>query len=401
MDGRMWVPVGSGPLARYAAGYGSWLAARGYSRWTVSHRLWQLELLSRWLEGEGLAAGELTVERAERFVLARREAGYSTWVSSRGVVRPLEYLRGLGVAPSPTVLAVGPVEEVLAGYRRYLLEERGVKASTVARYEHEARVFLSPLEGVEGLGLERLTAADVSGVLVHECSLRSVTGARSLVFVVRSLLRYLHVAGVIDAPLEWVVPGVADLRDQSLPRGLEPAAVAKLLASCDRRRTVGRRDYAIVLALVRLGLRAGEVAAIRLEDLDWRRGEIVVHGKRGRDDVLPLPCDVGEALVSYLRHRPVSESRALFLKVIAPAGPLSGHAIGGVVHDACVRAGIPPVGPHRLRHTAATGMLRAGASLAEIGQVLRHRERKTTAIYAKVDRTALRALARPWPGGES
>jgi hypothetical protein len=209
MDGRMWVPVGSGPLARYAAGYGSWLAARGYSRWTVSHRLWQLELLSRWLEGEGLAAGELTVERAERFVLARREAGYSTWVSSRGVVRPLEYLRGLGVAPSPTVLAVGPVEEVLAGYRRYLLEERGVKASTVARYEHEARVFLSPLEGVEGLGLERLTAADVSGVLVHECSLRSVTGARSLVFVVRSLLRYLHVAGVIDAPLEWVVPGAS------------------------------------------------------------------------------------------------------------------------------------------------------------------------------------------------
>ena len=113
--------------------------------------------------------------------------------------------------------------------------------------------------------------------------------------------------------------------------------------------------------------------------------------------MLPLPRDVGEALVSYLRRRPASDSRTLFLKVLAPAGPVS-----GVVHDACVRAGIAPVGPHRLRHTAATGMLRAGASLAEIGQVLRHRERKTTAIYAKVDRTALRALARPWPdGGES
>lgn len=402
MGGRMWVPVASGPLAPYAAGYESWLAARGYSRWTVSHRFWQLELLSRWLEGEGLAAGELTAERAERFVLARRAAGYSTWVSSRSVVLPLEYLRALDVVPSPpAVVAVGPVEEVLVGYRRYLLEERGVKASTVARYEHEARVFLSQREDVEGLGLERLTAADVSGLLVRECSLRSVAGARSLVFVARSLLRYLHVAGLIEAPLEWVVPGVADLRDQSLPRGLEPTSVAKLLASCDRRRTIGRRDYAIVLVLVRLGLRAGEVAAIRLEDLDWRRGEILVHGKRGRDDVLPLPCDVGEALVSYLRHRPVSESRALFLKVLAPAGALSGHAIGGVVRSACVRAGIPPVGPHRLRHTAATGMLRAGASLAEIGQVLRHRERKTTAIYAKVDRMALRALARPWPGGES
>jgi integrase/recombinase XerD len=398
----MWVPVASGPLAPYAAGYGSFLAARGYSGWTVSHRLSQLELLSRWLEGEGVAAGELTAELAERFVLARRAAGYSRWVSSRSVVLPLEYLRALGVVSSVrTVVAVGPVEEVLAGYRRYLLEERGVTALTVANYEREARVFLSGLEDAEGLGLERLTAADVSGVLGRECPLRSVTGARSLVFVTRSLLRYLHVAGVIDAPLEWVVPGVADLRDQSLPRGLDAASVARLLASCDRRRTVGRRDYAIVLVLVRLGLRAGEVAAIRLEDLDWRRGEILIHGKGGRGDVLPLPCDVGEALVSYLRRRPVSESRALFLKVIAPAGPMSRHTIGGVVHDACVRAGIPRVGPHRLRHTAATGMLRAGASLAEIGQVLRHRERRTTAIYAKVDRAALRALARPWPGGES
>jgi integrase/recombinase XerD len=221
------------------------------------------------------------------------------------------------------------------------------------------------------------------------------------VVVLRSLLRYLHVAGLIELPLEWAVPGVADLRDRSLPRGLEPAVVKKLLASCDRRRTVGRRDYAILLLLARLGLRAGEVAAVTLDDVDWRRGELLIHGKGGRDDVLPLPCDVGEALVSYLRRRPASESRTLFLKVLAPAGPMSGSAIRGVVHDACVRAGIPPVGPHRLRHTAATGMLRAGASLAEIGQVLRHRERKTTAIYAKVDRKALRALARPWPGGES
>jgi integrase len=156
-----------------------------------------------------------------------------------------------------------------------------------------------------------------------------------------------------------------------------------------------------LLLLARLGLRAGEVAAITLEDVDWRRGELLIHGKGGRDDLLPLPCDLGEALVSYLRRRPAGGSRALFLKVIAPAGPMSGGAICGVVHDACVRAGIPPVGPHRLRHTAATGMLRAGASLAEIGQVLRHHERKTTAIYAKVDRTALRALARPWPGGQS
>ena len=331
-------------------------------------------------------------------MLARRAAGCLTWFSARSVVLPLGFLRGLGVVPSPpVVVADGPVEEVLDGYRRYMLSERGVKERTVAGYEPDARVFLSQREGLEGLGLERLTAADVSAFLARECPLRTVAGARSLVVVLRSLLRYLHVAGLIELPLEWAVPGVADLRDRSLPRGLAPAVVRKLLASCDRRRTVGRRDYAILLLLARLGLRAGEVAAITLEDVDWRRGELLIHGKGGRDDVLPLPCDLGEALVSYLRRRPESDSRTLFLKVLAPAGPVSGAVVCGVVHDACVRAGIPPVGPHRLRHTAATGMLRAGASLAEIGQVLRHRERKTTAIYARVDRKALRALARPWP----
>jgi site-specific recombinase XerD len=398
MGGRLSVRVVSGPLAPYASGYGSWLAARGYSPWTISHRRRQLQVLSCWLKSEGLAAGELGPECVERFLLARRAAGYSPWLSARSVVLPVEYLREVGVVPSsPAVVADGPVEEVLAGYRRYMLSERGVKERTVAGYEPDARVFLFQREGLEGLRLERLTAADVSAFLARECPLRSVAGARSLVVVLRSLLRYLHVAGLIELPLEWAVPGVADLRDRSLPRGLEPAVVKKLLASCDRRRSVGRRDYAILLLLARLGLRAGEVAAVTLEDVDWRRGELLIHGKGGRDDVLPLPCDLGEALVSYLRRRPASDSRTLFLKVLAPAGPMSGAAIGGVVHDACVRAGIPPVGPHRLRHTAATGMLAAGASLAEIGQVLRHRERRTTAIYAKVDRKALRALARPWP----
>jgi integrase len=174
-----------------------------------------------------------------------------------------------------------------------------------------------------------------------------------------------------------------------------------LLAGCDRRRTVGRRDYAILLLLVRLGLRAGEVATMQLEDLNWRAGEILVRGKGDRLDRLPLPVDVGEALVSYLRRRGSSEFRTVFLKAKAPAGAMSRGAVCGVVHDACGRAGVPPVGAHRLRHTAATAMLREGASLVEIAQVLRHREIKTTAAYAKVDRTRLRELAMRWPGGAS
>src|SRR5664279_4066965 len=184
-----------------------------------------------------------------------------------------------------------------------------------------------------GLELERLTAADVSGFLVRECPRRTVAGARHLVSDLRPLLRYLHVAGLIETQLVWAVPGVADLRDRSLPRGLEPRVVARLLAGCDRRRTVGRRDYAIVLLLVRLGLRAAEVAAIQLEDLDWRRGEILIRGKRNRHDVLPLPVDVGEALVSYLQRRGPDQSRAVFLRVTAPAGPLTNEAVRGVVHD--------------------------------------------------------------------
>jgi integrase/recombinase XerD len=233
--------------------------------------------------------------------------------------------------------------------------------------------------------------------LSAECPKRSVTGARDLVCALRSFLRYLHLAGLIDAPLVWAVPSVADLRDRTLPRGLEPAAVKKLVASCDRRTLVGRRDYAILLLLSRLGLRAGEVARLKLDDVDWRGGLLLIHGKGGRQDELPLPVDVGAALVSYLRRRPGCECRMLFLRITAPREGLNRSTIGTIVREACTRAGLPRVGAHRLRHTAATEMLRQGASLAEIGQVLRHREQKTTAIYAKVDRQALRQLSRPWP----
>ncbi len=399
MGRKVWVPVVSGPLAPYAAGFESWLRSRSYSPSAAADRLCQFDQLSRWLEREGLGVGELTGEQAERFVAARRAAGRVTWVSPQSVMLPLGYLRELGVAPTPApAVAQGPLEELLADYGRYLLVERGLSDHTVLdAYGPAARLFLAEREAPDGLGLERLSAADVSLFLARECPKRSVSGARDLVCALRSFLRYLHLAGLIEAPLVWAVPSVADLRDRTLPRGLEPAAVKKLLASCDRRTLVGRRDYAILLLLARLGLRAGEVAAIRLDDVDWRSGLLLVRGKGGRHDELPLPVDVGEAIVSYLRRRPRCECRALFLRVTAPRRELNRSTIGWVVRAACDRAGLPRVGAHRLRHTAATEMLRHGASLAEIGQVLRHREQKTTAIYAKVDRKALRALARPWP----
>jgi integrase len=199
--------------------------------------------------------------------------------------------------------------------------------------------------------LERLSAADVSAFLASECPKRSVSGAMDLVFELRALLRYLHVSGVIETPLAWAVPAVADVRDRSLPKGVEPPVLARMLDSCDRGTLVGSRDHAVLVLLARLGLRAGEVAALSLEDLDWRRGELVVHGKGSRLERLPIPVDVGEALAGYLGRRGrVQGSREVFVRTRAPVGGVSADAVSGVVARACVRAGVPVVGAHQLRH---------------------------------------------------
>jgi len=388
----------SRPVASWVAGYGGWLAARGYASGTVSQKLRQLRWLSGWLEQEGYVVGELTVERVAEFVRVQQQAARSSCVWG-GVNVLLVYLREVGAAPVAPSQPRDAVQEVLDGYRRYLLGERGLAEKTFARYELDVRLFLGRLaQRPQGLDLQRLDAADVRAFLAAECRARSIEGARHLAGALRSVLGYLHVVGVTAMPLSWAVPAVAEWKGGSLPRELERYDLEKLLASCDRRRTVGARDYSIILLLCRLGLRAGEVAGMRLEDLDWGAGEVLVAGKGARQDRLPLPVDVGQALVEYLRRRGKSGSRVLFLRVRAPIGPLSREAVSMVVYAACVRAGIEPVYAHRLRHAAATTMLRAGASLSEVAHVLRHHQLQTTAIYAKVDRRALRSLARPWPG---
>jgi site-specific recombinase XerD len=394
----VWAPTVSGPLAEHAAGFERWLRARGFSGSGVFHRIWQFDHLSRWLQREGLRPDQLTPARQEQFLADRRAAGYLTWISARSLRVPLAYLRELGVAAPAGGITDRPVDRLLGDYRRYLTCERGLAQSTCRDYERVARLFLAGHEREGGPGLELLSAAGVSVFLARECPRRSIASAQQLVTGLRALLRYLHLAGVIELPLRWAVPPVAGRRGLSLPRGLEPAVVVRMLNSCDRRRLTGRRDYAILLLLARLGLRAGEVAAIRLEDLDWRAGELLVRGKGNRHERLPLPVDVGTALVSYLRWRPRSECRAAFLCVRAPLGPVSAGVVSQVVRAACTRAGVERVGAHRLRHTAATEMLRAGSSLPEIAQVLRHQRLETTAQYARVDRQALRTLARPWPG---
>jgi integrase len=212
-------------------------------------------------------------------------------------------------------------------------------------------------------------------------------------------LRFLHVDGEVEQDLAGAVPSVASWRLASLVKALDARSVARLLTSCDRRTRVGRRDFAIVTLLSRLGLRAGELAALQLQDVDWRGGELLVRGKGGRQERLPLPADVGETLARWLeRGRPHRASVFVFTRVRAPYGGLSAGAVSQIVRRACQRAGLPIVSAHCLRHTAATEMLRAGGSLTEVGQVLRHRSRDVTSIYAKVDRLALAQVLMPWPG---
>lgn len=302
----------------------------------------------------------------------------------------------MGKGSSVVISAGASSESVLASYRDYLRLERGHSEGTVTGYEGYVRRFLSTRVGMEDQGLDQLTAADVIGFVARERE--RAAEPQMLATSLRSVLRYLHVSGMIPAPLDWAVPSVATVRHRSLPRGVDPTMVARLLAGCERRTTRGRRDYAILLLLARLGLRASEVAEISLGDINWRAGEVLVHGKGGRDDVLPLPVDVGEALTSYLECRsPSGACRMLFVLETTPPRPMSRHTISVVLREACKREGIPRVGPHRLRHTLASEMLCAGASLQEVAEVLRHRRLQTTAVYARVDRQTLRTVARSWP----
>ena len=344
-----------GPLAPHASGYRGELIARGYSLDAVRLRLWQLDHISRWLERDGLTPSELTPTRVDEFLEERRARGYRSWVSPRSMALPLGYLRAVGAVPAPApAVAEGSIEELLADYRRYLACERALAECTIGDCERVARLFLSWL-GESGLGVERLSSARVTAFVAVECSRRSGAGARYLVCGLRSLLRYLHVAGVVPVSLVGAVPGVA-ARRRKLPRALEPAVVAQLLASCDRRRTVGRRDHAILLLLSRLGLRAGEVAALQLDDVDWRAGEMLVRGKGDRHERLPLPPDVGEAVVSYLRRRGRQQSRALFVRVNAPRGALTVRGGARRLRSCWDNAGrCAPAQAHRRDWNAASG----------------------------------------------
>jgi site-specific recombinase XerD len=393
----------TGPLAPYQDVIWTDLLARGYTQLSAKNVLRLAAHLSRWLQAKGLSPEHLTSDRIDAFLRHRRARGYTCWRSPRGLEPILLTLRARNVVPP----AESPPEEdtplarLLRDYERYLLEDRGLTPMSAGQYVRTGQRFFAAL-GVAELGdVRRLTTADISGFVLREARTMATGTAKLMVTGLRVLLRYLHVCGVCSE-LSAAAPAVAGHRLSRLPKHIPWSEVQHLLKSCDLRTAVGRRDHAILLLLARLGLRAGEVAALELGDVDWIEGKILVRGKGARHDWLPLPEDVGEAIVRYLkRGRSPSESRKLFLTSVAPSRDLSVGAVQKRVREACRRAHLPPRSAHQLRHTAATQMLRGGASLEGVAEVLRHRSLDTTAIYAKVDHLALRTLARPWPGGAS
>src|SRR5450755_1401586 len=395
----------AGPLEPLAAGFASELVSQGYAAQPAAQQLRLMAHVSRWLAAEGKRAAALDAVTVEAFVVSRRAAGYSNHLTGNALQPLLAYLRGLGVVAEPDVLVPdGPVEVALERYRSYLLVERGLSVITARVYVEAVRPFLvGRLSSDRGrLDLRGLRVGDVTAFVVGRCPAQSRGAAKQTTTALRSLLVYLHVSGEIERPLAGAVPSVAGWRLAGLPKGLTPDQVQALLSACDRDTATGRRDFAILTTLLRLGLRAGEVAALSLDDVNWRAAEIIVRGKGDRCERLPLPADVGQSISVYLHdRRSRCAKRALFVRVKAPQGSLTSTAVSSVVAAAARRAGLGTVGAHRLRHTVAAEMLRAGASLPEIGQVLRHRHMSTTAIYAKIDREALREIARPWPGARA
>lgn len=297
-------------------------------------------------------------------------------------------------------IVVAPeLEAMVAGFGDYQRVERRLAPLSIHQDSYEVRAFLAWRAGSGAGDLGDLTADELIDFVVAQSARLQPRSVQSVVGALRGFVRFLYATGAIDADLCGAVPSVAAMRYTGAIRAVDTETVSTMLDSCDRTTRLGRRNYAILVLMVRLGLRAVEVSRMRLDDIDWRAGEMVVHGKGGRSDRLPIPVDVGEALADYLRHgRPQTSCREVFVQAIGPAVGMSRNAVVLVSRAVSVRAGLDVVASHRLRHTAATAMLARGATMREVGQVLRHDDSSVTAIYAKVDQSALSLLVRPWPG---
>lgn len=362
-----------GPMEPLRCGIEAELAAQGYSEGRAGKLMLLVAHLSRWMDGKGLGCEDLSVETVDEFFVTCRRS----WCRSpRSLAPVLAYLRSIGAAPAALVARVGRTAdevELWDEFRRWCVNQRGLKASTAQEYVRRAEGCLRVWRPDSEIRVGELDGVVVLDVVRAAADVLPGPSLRCTITALRSLLRFLHATGRTRSPLVGAVPALRGRVRMIIPSPVSERVAEQLVASCNTTTVTGRRDRAILVVLVRLGLRVGEVAGLGLDDVDWRRGEITVVGKGGRVEVMPVPVDVGEAIAVYLTGgRPSTSCRALFTKAIAPFGPMSPDAVGAVVRLSCDRAGLPRVGPHRLRHMVATATLHAGAPLAEVAQLLRH-----------------------------
>lgn len=393
-----------GPLGLHLDSFANWLLEQGYPRQTGMQKLRLFAFLSRWLAQTKISIQQLDEQRIEQFLKTQQKQLRRQRQVRHTLTQLLHRLRCLGAVPDRQPPQARSLKDrLLRDYERFLAQERGLSPTTVNNYGAVARRFLANASAAKARQLDRLAAKDINGFVLRERTAFSPKRVQLTTSALRSFLGFLYLSGQLATPLAASVPTVATWRLSELPQFLEPEQVQQILQSCDRKSPCGRRDYAALLLLARLGLRAGEVVHLCLEDLNWTCGEVFIRGKSSREERLPLPPDVGRALAVYLqKDRPACSSRRVFIRMKAPhVGFSTSVAICDIVRRALRRARLQPghKGAHLLRHSLATQMLRGGASLTQIGQILRHQLPQTTEIYAKVDLTALRAVAQPWPGG--
>lgn len=394
----------AGPLAAHVRAFGVWAFEQGYSRYRVHRPVILAAGFSQWLGRRGIRAGEVRVEHAAQYLRHRWGQKQIERGDNPSLKQFLEFLRRGGIvgAEKADFGGITPVGQCVQEFETYLQEQRALAPVTVSQYARCIRLFLTERFGKQAVKLERLRAEDVFGFVRQESLSNHFTHGKRITTSLRSFFQFARYRGVITADLAAAVPKVAGWSMTGIPRAITAGETRKLLSSIDRSHAKGRRDYAILLLLARLGMRSGEIAGLDLDDIDWNSASLKVRGK-GREARLPLPQDVGEAIVDYLRHgRPPTTSRRLFLRSKAPfRGFRDSTVIAGIVRYAIERAGVqsPTHGAHQFRHALATQMLQHGGSLKEIGELLGHRSIQVTAIYAKVNIPALRTLALSWPGG--
>jgi site-specific recombinase XerD len=391
-------------LSEHLDAYATAVAAQGYGRHSIREQIVVIADFSRWLEQKSIAVQALDSNVVDRFLRLRRRQERVRRGDPKALDRLLTMLRQIGVVkPEQPPVADNAQTRIVAEFQRYLLQERGLSPLTLLNYVPVVEQFLAERFHNRPPNFAMLRAPHVTGFVMRHARQLSPVRAGLMVTALRSFLRYLRHRGAIATDLASCVPTVPNWSLSTLPRFLPASTVERILECCDRTTSVGRRNHAILLLLARLGVRAGEVVGLRLDDIDWRTGRITIRGKGGKSAQLPLAADVGAALAAYLRYdRPRSASRSVFLRHRAPlVGFGNSSTISSLVRRALKHAGVESAhtGAHVLRHSLATSLLRQGGSLDEIGELLRHQSPNTTAIYAKVDITALHSLALPWPGG--